>query len=923
LVENSLGRLWLLNHPQSKLAEKMPYYIAPTQPETDFLVITLPEDLKVCDPACGSGHMLTYAFDLLYAIYEEALYEVSQIPQLILSKNLFGIEIDERAAALAAFALTMKARAKQSRFLAKSTKTLPNICHLQPVTFEQRELEQYMDLQGKKLFTNEIKTLLTQFEEADNFGSLIRPVVLKDTVLRTNLEEKGIGSHLFLAPVHEDVLRVLGQAEFLQPRYQVVVANPPYMGGGGMNGRLATWVKKNYPDSKSDLFAVFMERSFELAHKSGLVGMITMQSWMFLSSYESLRAKLLNHKTLVSMAHLGARGFDSIGGEVVQTTAFVLKNHHNPDFKGDYVRLIEGNSEAEKSKMFVDAVKNSDCGWFYRACASDFKKVPSIPIAYSAGSISLDVFAKLNKLDNRALKGLDTNGSIELFLKRWFEVSVKDFSLLNKNSDKWYPIAKGGEYRKWYGNNDFAINYANNGYALKANKANLRSAYKYFEKGLTWTVVSSSGFAVRYMPEGFLFDQGGSGIFLDVSDNLSLFELLGSLNSAFVRQISKLFCPTLNFTTGDVRRFPVFGGSQCEQISKSCLAISKSDWDSYETSWDFTTLPLLQSNYHKPTIQATYSQLRSHWQTITNEMQRLEQENNRIFIEAYGLQDELTPEVPLKEITLTCNPYYRYGGDKTPEELDTQLLTDTIKEFISYAVGCMFGRYSLDKEGLVLANQGQTLADYLQQIPQPRFMPDEDNVIPILDKDWFSDDITERFKEFLKVSFGKDSFEENINFIQEALGKKGKAQTIRDYFLKDFYNDHVRRYKKRPIYWLFSSPKGSFNALIYVHRYQTDTVSVVLNSYLREFRTKLVGHKAHLEQLSISDSASQSDKTKAVKDLEALKKVLTELDDYESDILYPLATQQIAIDLDDGVKVNYGKLGAALKKIVGLDTGDD
>lgn len=920
LVENSLGRLWLLNHPQSKLAEKMPYYIAPTQPETDFLVVTSPEDLKVCDPACGSGHMLTYAFDLLYAIYEEALYEVSQIPQLILSKNLFGIEIDERAAALAAFALTMKARAKQSRFLAKATKTLPNICHLQPVKFEPRELEQYMDLQGKALFTDDIKTLFTQFEEADNFGSLIRPVVLKDAVLRATLQQKGVGGHLLLEHVHEDMLRVLEQAEFLQQRYQVVVANPPYMGGGGMNGRLATWVKKNYPDSKSDLFAMFMERNLELAHTSGLVGMITMQSWMFLSSYESLRAKLLNHKTLLSMAHLGARGFDSIGGEIVQTTAFVLKNHHNPDFKGNYARLIDGNSEAEKSKMFIDAAKNPNCGWFHQASATDFKKIPSSPIAYWVSQKVINCFSFMKVGDIAQGEGKNVTASNDRFLRRFWEISAKTIG----RDLKWLFYSKGGPFRKWSGNMDFVIDWSIDARLFYSSNHSSRIIDErfWYREGITWTDITSTGTGFRYLPSNTTYDTTGISFFL--KDNKGILALLSVMNSKPCLAMLPMINPTLHANLIDVKSLPIPNlDCICESIAEKCISFSKSDWDSYETSWDFTSLPLLQSNYHQPTIQATYSQLRSHWQSITHQMKELEQENNRIFIEAYGLQDELTPEVPLKEITLTCNPYYRYGGDKTPEELDTQLLTDTIKEFISYAVGCMFGRYSVDKEGLVLANQGQTLVDYLQQIPQPRFMPDEDNVIPILDNDWFSDDITERFKEFLKVSFGKDSFEENINFIQEALGKKGKAQTIRDYFLKDFYNDHVRRYKKRPIYWLFSSPKGSFNVLIYVHRYQTDTVSVVLNSYLREFRTKLIGHKAHLEQLSISDSASQSDKTKAVKDLEALKKVLTELDDYESDILYPLATQQIAIDLDDGVKVNYGKLGAALKKIVGLDTGDD
>jgi type II restriction/modification system DNA methylase subunit YeeA len=347
--------------------------------------------------------------------------------------------------------------------------------------------------------------------------------------------------------------------------------------------------------------------------------------------------------------------------------------------------------------------------------------------------------------------------------------------------------------------------------------------------------------------------------------------------------------------------------------------LARIDWDSYETSWDFTNLPLLNYDFHQPNLKATYQKLRIHWQEMTQEMQHLEKENNRIFIEAYGLQDELTPEVPLKEITLTCNPHYRYGGNKSKEELEVLLLADTMRELISYAVGCMFGRYALNKPGLILANQGETIEDFLKQIPEPGFTPDEDNVIPLLDADWFSDDITERFKQFLRVTFGEEHYEENLTFIEQALNIKGKrSYTIRDYFLSDFYNDHVRRYKKRPIYWLFSSPKGSFNALIYMHRYQPYTASTVL-SYLRDFKNeKLRAHKNQLEAVSISASASKSEKAKALKEVEKVNKIITELETYERDILYPLATKQVEIDLDDGVKANYPKFGAALKKIPGL-----
>ena len=348
-----------------------------------------------------------------------------------------------------------------------------------------------------------------------------------------------------------------------------------------------------------------------------------------------------------------------------------------------------------------------------------------------------------------------------------------------------------------------------------------------------------------------------------------------------------------------------------------------SDWDSYETSWDFNSLPLLNPDYRQPTLKATYQKLRAHWREMTLEMQQLEKENNRIFIEAYGLQDELTPEVPLTEITLTCNPHYRYGGDKSEEELEALLLADTMRELVSYAVGCMFGRYALDKPGLILANQGETIEDYLKRVPEPSFPADDDNVIPMLDGDWFTDDIAERFRKFLRVAFGDEHYEANLKFFEKALGKNGKARDIRDYFLKDFYSDHVRRYKKRPIYWLFSSPKGSFNALIYMHRYRPDTVSVVLNDYLREFRTKLTSHKSHLEAVSISAGASAGEKTKALKEIDKINKMIVELEDYEREVLYPLATEQVEIDLDDGVKANYPKFGAALKKIVGLEAKED
>ena len=397
------------------------------------------------------------------------------------------------------------------------------------------------------------------------------------------------------------------------------------------------------------------------------------------------------------------------------------------------------------------------------------------------------------------------------------------------------------------------------------------------------------------------------------------FTILGFLNSSVVCFLLNAINPTLSTQNSDIDSLPLLSDELDQVSSKVSIRVShlishsKEDEKNFEISWDFNCLSLLQTNNHRQTLNATYIILRAHWHKMTLEMKSLEEENNRIFIEAYGLQDELTSEVPLKEITLTCNPHYRYGGNKNEEDLETLLLADTMKEFISYAVGCMFGRYSLDKPGLILANQGETIEDYLQQIPEPTFLADDDNVIPILDDNWFTDDIAERFQRFLRVTFGDEHYEANLKFIEKAIGKH-----IRKYFLKDFYSDHVKRYKKRPIYWLFSSPIGNFNALIYMHRYRPDTVSVILNDYLREFRTKLIARKEHLEKVSISSTADNREKTTALKEIEKLTKIIDELNAYENDILYPLATQNIEIDLDDGVKTNYPKFGAALKKIPGL-----
>ncbi|MER2513902.1 MAG: BREX-1 system adenine-specific DNA-methyltransferase PglX [Nitrosomonas ureae] len=918
LVENSLGRLWLLNRPGSHLVEKMDYYIHPEQPETDFLKISSPEEIKICDPACGSGHMLTYAFDLLYAIYEEEGTDPAEIPEKILTRNLYGIEIDERAGELAAFALTMKARAKQRRFFNKGVK--PNICVLENVKFEEAELKEYMDFVGRDLFTAPLQTTLRKFEEADNFGSLIRPELTDVQGILQLLEAKDVSGQLFLKGTHDRALQALRQADYLSPKYHVVIANPPYMGGKGMNGRLAAWVKDNYPDSKSDLFAMFIERNLDLAQKHGAVAMITMQSWMFLSSFEALRACLLGQNTLLSMAHLGARAFDSIGGEVVSTTAFVLENASRPDYKGGYMRLVSGNSEAEKRSAIHEAINNPGCSWFYRASSRDFRKIPKNPIAYWVSQKIVATFG-LSKVKEMTIgEGKNVTSDNARFVRFFWEVTSESVGV----NRKWLLYAKGGEYRKWSGNLDSIVDWSSDArhYYRSNSVGRIIPEELWYKEGITWNDISTSGSAFRYLPRDTTFDASGQTIFFEKSEEIFL--IIGLLNSIYSSIILQILNPTFHIKFIDVKSVPVRKPlPDVSQITRKCIDLNTADWNSYETSWDFTNQPLLKLDYHQPTLKATYQKLRAHWWEMTLETQRLEEENNRIFIEAYGLQDELTPQVPLSEITLTCNPHYRYGNDKSEDELEALLLADTMRELVSYAVGCMFGRYALDKPGLILANQGEIIEDYLKQVPEPSFPADDDNVIPLLDGDWFTDDIAERFRKFLRVAFGEEHYEDNLKFIETALGKIGKPRDIRDYFLKDFYSDHVKRYKKSPIYWLFSSPNGSFNALIYMHRYRPDTVSVVLNDYLREFRTKLASHKNHLEAVSISTSASQGEKTKALKEIEKTNKMIVEIEEYEREVLYPLATEQMEIDLDDGVKVNYLKLGAALKKIVGLDAKED
>ena len=916
LVENSLGRLWMLNRPSSGLVNQMDYYIAPVDEETDFLKITRPEELKVIDPACGSGHMLTYAFDLLYAIYEEEGYAPADIPGVILANNLYGTEIDPRAGSLAAFALTMKARARQRTFFNRQVE--PKVCVIDPISFGPDELDFLVTREGDR---HEEIAFWNQFEHADTFGSLIQPDPEVTARLGRHLAQLDDGGDLLRADVIGRAERVVDQAEYLAPRYSVVVANPPYMGSKNMSARLADWTKKQWPESKSDIFAAFIERSLSLAIAKGLVGMITMQSWMFLSSFRNLRQSLLARSVLTNMAHLGTNAFETIVGDVVSTTAFTFERRTPGSSLGTYVRLVSYPSEAAKESELRLAASDPVHSSRFSVSVEDFLKIPGAPISYWLSDAFRNIFSGNQSVAEVATTRLGmTTANNELFTRSWWEVSRSRFAPhrrtsndLRRGIERWVPYNKGGRFRKWYGNMETVLDWADDGHAIRnygAESGIIRSTVPntsyYFRECATWSKVSGN-LAMRFRPQGSIFDVAGACAFTETGENLD--KVLAVANSRIAKLAVEALSPSVNFEGGQISDLPIPRDFPARILEDGMVArlvgIAKRDWDQYEVSWAFEQSPLLNSSV---SVAESYSRLRVEFQSMVDETRHIESEINSSLVGAFGLIDEVNPLVSEDEVTLNASLSYRYGAGKDPDTVEAVLRRDTVAELLSYSVGCMFGRYSLDEPGLILADQGATLHDYLAKVPSPTFTPDPDNVIPIVDGDWFEDDIVERFRQFLRAAFGEQHFEENLRFVTESLGVKH----LRDYFItragrSKFYDDHVQRYKKRPIYWLFSSRKGSFNALIYMHRYTPSTVSTVLNENLREFQTKL---KASLEHAERSDNAKEADR---------LRKVLLELDEYEHDVLYPLASQQIAIDLDDGVKVNYPKFGAALKKVSGLE----
>lgn len=914
LVQNTVGRLWMQSHPDSQLHKNWDYYIQPSEDDStgneDVLNIQAPEDLTVCDPACGSGHMLTYAFDLLYEIYEEEGYAPSDIPGLILKHNLYGMEIDERAASLAAFALTMKARSRSRRFFKKQVE--PNIQHISPIAFKEDEVAELNDLYQVNLDSMVWNT----YAKADVYGSLIQPPQeLVELAASSPESEDGIDT-LFDPLLREHAEDVFTQTRYLARKYAAVVANPPYMGAKNMSAELKQFVQDHYEDGKADLFAAFILRNRQFIQHGAMLGMITMQSWMFLSSFEDLRRKLLDSSSIETMTHLGAGAFDSIGGEVVSTTAFTLKNGSSSG-NGTYIRLVNVSGDDNQSNASINAIKGGT-DYCFEVNQHEFAKIPGSPIVYWLNRPMLDTFIKGKQLKTVAepREGLSTANK-SLFLREWWEIdeSKVAFRCLShnealKNGKKWFAHNKGGEYRKWYGNQEYVVNWEKDGYELNEFKPRsvIRNPDTYFRPSISWSMISSSAPAFRYFPQGFIYDVAGPSMFC--SKEL-MSGLISFLNSSLAYSQLNAIAPTMNFVVGQIATLPFIDSASKEtnQNVDKLITVSRSDWNSLETSWDFqrfTLLDLDQGAQEGDLLEDAVSHLREYWNRVSEEQRQREIRNNELVADAYGVRDDVPCDVLLERVSLKRNVAFTYPKD-TPEVRNEKFAQDVVKELISYAVGCMFGRYSLDKPGLILASQDETLDDYHAQIPNPSFDPDADNVIPVTETDCFEDDIVTRFRRFLAVAFGKENLAANIAYIEQVLGK-----SIRKYFVNDFYNDHVRMYSNRPIYWQYSSQtnnKGSFKALVYLHRYTPKTTNVVLN-YLRDYANKIA---------DIADSLERSDRTADKKQAAKLRKAILECKDYEDQTLYPLATRNLEMDLDDGVLVNYLRMGKALRAIPSIE----
>ena len=940
MVENSLGRLWVEGHPECGLKENWKYYLeeAQQEPEVQAKLSEIrkeyaalnPEDIKLIDPCMGSGHILVYAFDVLMQIYESAGYSQRDAAKSILEHNIYGLDIDDRAYQLAYFAVMMKARQYNRRILNGE-----NTCHVYAIqesnSINRAHLKYFgagMDDIEKNAAKMQLEGLLDTLTDAKEYGSILnvesynwdllrRFVAAEDTDGQISMDSVGVED------TAEQLNRLIDIGETMARKYWVTVTNPPYAGTSNLSANVNNFVKKNYPDSKADLFAVFIERCRQMTVNNGFQAMITQHSWMFLSSFEKLREKMMLTET-VNMAHMGARAFEEIGGEVVQTTAFVRCANHVDGYKGTYCRLIEPTSQQGKEDMFL-AGKNR-----YTANQDDFGKIPGSPVAYWASENIIIAFEKEKLSDiGQIAQGLIT-GDTSRFTRLWYEVDrnkcyydATDSDDVAKKNAKWVPYNKGGAFRKWYGNNDYVVNWENDGYEIKNftdTEGKLRSRPQgstfYFKDVITWTKISSSQVGFRHKKAGHISSEAGMTIY--VPERLKRY-VLGFCNSEVTAMILQMLSPTLNFELGDIGKLPLIeGGSMFEKVDsivEQTELVSKEDWDSFETSWDFTTHPLVEMSEglwdatataaamdyyygHLPEancpLEVCYLLWQGQCKERFNQLKANEEELNRIFIDIYGLQDELTPEVEDKDVTV--------------RKADLQR---DIKSLLSYTVGCMFGRYSLDVEGLAYAGGEWDSSKY------QRYIPDADNVIPITDEEYLDDDIVSRLCDWLKVVYGADTLEANLDYIAKALGNKGSTsrEIIRNYFLNDFFKDHCQTYSvtgsgKRPIYWLFDSGKqNGFKALVYLHRYTPDTIGNLRIDYLHKMQ-RVYESEINRMQDMMDHSGNAREVAAASKRKDKLAKQLKECREYDEKISH-LALSRIELDLDDGVKVNYRKLQTA------------
>ena len=899
MVDNSLGRYWIERNPQSKLAEKLEFFVTPKNGEIQYVDEKIsPTDLTFFDPCMGSGHILVYAFDVLMEIYREVGYSDRDAALSIVENNLFGMDIDKRAYQLAYFAVMMKARSYNRRALTKgiynnlavveeSNSVDKFICNGLTTDSEQNKIGEY---------------LVEAYKDAQEIGTL-QTIEKKDyngfVTYLNNIDNSAGQIDLFSTAWLNDTLpqmvQLAKQAEIMSNKYAVVCTNPPYM--NKLEGQLKKFVVDNYKAYSGDLFSVFIYRNFDYCKIDGYSAFMTPFVWLFIKTYEALRKYIIDTKAITTLVQMEYSAFEEA---TVPICSFVLKNGRATE-KALCFRLsdFKGGMEVQKQKV-LEAIENKKCGCFYEAGQNDFRRIPGSPLAYWATEAITEVFQNSKLLTEIAnpRQGLIT-GDVNRFVRKWYECSLTNLNLSAKISDpqrigKWFPYCNGGAYRKWYGNNDDVVNWLNDGVEVKGfvdDKGKQRSRPQnqqyYYREGGTWSAISSSSFSVRYFPEGFLFSNAGMAIY---AEHNQLLYLIGFLNSKLSQTYLGLFNEGLNYNQGDIAKLPIVKSEIEDKVCKKVMEtveISKAEWDSFETSWDFKKHPLVSYSTNK--MSTAFEMWSKECAERFNQLKENEEELNRIFIDIYGLQNELTPEVEDKNVTV--------------RQADLQR---DIKSLISYAVGCMFGRYSLDEDGLAYAGGEWDNSKY------DTYIPDEDNCIPITDEEYFEDDIVGLFCAWLKKVYGEDTLEENLDFIANALGNKGKTsrEVIRNYFLTDFIKDHIKTYQKRPIYWLFDSGKqNGFKALIYMHRWNADTIGNVRVEYLHRIQRVYEKEITRMQEI-IDNSHDNKEISNATKRKEKLQKQIKETKDYDAKIAH-LALSRIDIDLDDGVKVNYEKVQTA------------